>query len=273
MELRLKQIITQKTKILYLTTMYCLLLCLGMNISYAQVESKDETAQLIKIATGESYFPFVDSSFLLGGWSKALVEATFSLMSVEVSFEILPWDRGLKWTQEAKSLGAFPYIASKQRSEKFLYSLPINFVPVRLYVASDSVFNRIEDIQGKRLCIPHGYSIGKAEQTVIDQFAMTINRAKDGIGCVGQVQRGWSDAGLTNGYIQAIKLRHHTETEEPIRIFPQALSSEPLYFLISKSYPDAQLWMDRFNQAFLQLAENGQKQQIDQLFLAALSKQ
>ncbi|MEP7704175.1 hypothetical protein [Paraglaciecola sp. 25GB23A] len=86
----MRQIITQKTKNLYLTTMYCLLLFLGMNISYAQVESKDETAQLIKIATGESYFPFVDSSFLLGGWSKALVEATFSLMSVEVSFEILP---------------------------------------------------------------------------------------------------------------------------------------------------------------------------------------
>jgi polar amino acid transport system substrate-binding protein len=230
------------------------------------------SVQRLQIATGEGYFPFVDSTFMYGGWSKALVEATFSLMSVEISLEILPWDRGLKWTQEGKLLGVFPYIDTDEREEKFLYSRPINYVPIRLYVASNSEFHDIEQLSGKRLCIPHGYSIGDAEKIVIERFNMTVNRAKDGIGCVGQVQNGWSDAGLTNGYIQASKLSQKDTTDQPIHIFPQELSSEPLYFLISKSYPDAQEWMNKFNQAFIQLEASGQKQQIDTLFLDALAK-
>ncbi|MDP5041695.1 MAG: transporter substrate-binding domain-containing protein [Paraglaciecola sp.] len=247
-----------------------LVLYAPLNASQAQDKTEPTGASMINIATGDGYFPFVDSSFMYGGWSKALLEAIFSEMAVKAHFEVLPWDRGLKWTQEAKLFGAFPYIKSPERSEHFLYSQPINFVPIRLYVAQDSRIDTIEKVRGKRLCIPHGYSIGAAEQSVIERFAMTVNRAKDGLGCVGQVQRGWSDAGLTNGYIKATKLHKTDGPYGPIKIFPEELSTEPLYFVMSKSYPHAQEWMNKFNVALEQLVAKGQKQQIDKVFIEAL---
>jgi hypothetical protein len=47
---------------------------------------------------------------------------------------------------------------------------------------------------------------------------------------------------------------------------------EPLYFLISKTYPDAQQWMDKFNHAWQILEENGQKHSIDQMFIQAITQ-
>jgi polar amino acid transport system substrate-binding protein len=236
------------------------------------VEPPQEKRSTVSLTTGEGYFPYVDNQFIFGGWSRALVQQTFLLMELDIDVEILPWSRGFKWTKEGQFLGTFPYIYSPERAELFLFSLPINQVPIRMYVASNSAFKTIEQMQGKRLCIPHGYNIGHAEQLIINQYAMTVNRAKDSIGCVGQVQRTWSDAGLTNGYIAADKIGDTQNGDSPIVIFPQELSFEPLYFLISKTYPDAQKWMDQFNHAFETLEKNGQKQSIDQMFIHSITQ-
>lgn len=225
----------------------------------------------IKITTGEGYFPFIDENFVEGGWSRAIINRVFSLMNLDVEVVILPWDRALLWTQEGKMLGAFPYVFSQERDSSFLYSMPINTVPIRLYGSPHGPFQTLNDIQGRRLCLPHGYSISHAVKDIIEQYSLSLNRAKNGKGCVGQVMRGWSDVGLTNGYVAADKLDKGDEQNEPIHIFSEELSSEPLYFLISKTYPDAQQWMNEFNYALEQLEKSGQKQKIDQYYLQVLA--
>ena len=42
------------------------------------------------------------------------------------------------------------------------------------------------------------------------------------------------------------------------------LESESTQFTIAKSYLDAQLWMDKFNQILMNLIANGKKQKIDE---------
>ena len=249
-------------------------LCLCQFFSFASDGQKEVAKQrgAINVTTGEGYFPYIDNKFMFGGWSRALVQQTFLNMQLDIDVEILPWARGLKWTQEGKFLGTFPYVYSAARAELFLFSKPINMVPIRMYVAVNSEFKTIEQIQGKRLCIPHGYTIGAAEQSIIQQYAMTINRAKDARGCVGQVERAWSDAGLTNGYIAPDKISQTKDGEATIMIFPQELAFEPLYFLISKTYPDAQRWMEEFNLAFATIEANGQKESIDQMFLQNITR-
>ena len=251
-----------------------MLLLLGPLISFVcwgNPTSQAEHAE-VNVTTGEGYFPYIDSKLSSGGWSQALVEQTFLLMGLGINVEVLPWSRGLKWTQDAKFLGTFPYVYSAERAEHFLFSSAINYVPIHMYVAANSDFKQIEQMQGKRLCIPHGYTIGQAEQLIITQYAMTVNRARDAIGCIGHVRRGWSDAGLTNGYVSPTKLTGAENGAAPIVIFEQQLSSEPLYFLISKSYPNAEQWMEKFNLAFAQLAANGQKHTIDQQFLQSITQ-
>ena len=221
----------------------------------------------VKIATGDGYSPFVDYKLPEGGWSTSLVKQTFNKMNLRASIDVLPWNRALKWTQEGKFLAAFPFVYSESRSEHFLFSTAINFVPVHMYVASDSKFTSPDQLKNKRLCFPISYSLDSLEQGIVDKYQMTINRAKDGLGCIKHVQKGWSDAGLTNGYIHAEKLPKNEVNNISVVIFPEQLAFIPLYLVISKDYSNAEQWIQEFNYAFTLLQKSGDKASTDQLYL------
>jgi polar amino acid transport system substrate-binding protein len=226
------------------------------------------SAQLV---TGEGYFPYIYKGIIHGGWSRALIKETFALMNVDIEVDILPWKRGLKWTKEGRFLATFPYVYSASRADDFLFSVTINQVPVRLFVTQESGIKKVEKLKGKRLCIPHGYSVDTSPQGIVGRFNLSINRAKDGLGCVKHVQKGWSDVGLTNGYIVSEQIKTGFDEDKSIYILPEELTSVPLYLIISKQYPNAQEWIDRFNSAFAELSATGKKQQIDLQFTKLLS--
>jgi polar amino acid transport system substrate-binding protein len=221
----------------------------------------------VKLATGEGYSPFIDNKLPDGGWSSSLVKQTFSRMNLFTTIDILPWKRALKWTREGKFLATFPFVYSKQRAEHFLFSTAINFVPVHMFVASDSKFTSAEQLKNKRLCFPFSYSLDSIEQGIVDKYQMSINRAKDGIGCVKHVQKGWSDAGLTNGYIHADRLPKNEGNDTSIVIFPEQLALMPLYLIISKDNSNAQQWINEFDHAFTLMQKSGEKAKTDQLYL------
>tara|TARA_R110000751_G_scaffold15290_5_gene49529 strand:+ start:110660 stop:111520 length:861 start_codon:yes stop_codon:yes gene_type:complete len=227
----------------------------------------DASRGKIKLATGAGYSPFVDSKLPEGGWSTSLVKQTFNKMNLLTIVDVLPWNRALKWTQEGKVLGAFPFVYSKPRSELFLYSTAINYVPVHMYVASNARFSSPEQLQNKRLCFPFSYSLDPLEQGIVDKYQMSINRVKDGIGCIKHVQKGWSDAGLTNGYIHAEKLPKNAANDTSIVIFPEQVALVPLYLVISKDYANAQQWIEEFNYAFNLLQKSGAKAATEQRYL------
>lgn len=221
----------------------------------------------VKLATGEGYSPFVDHKLPNGGWSTSLVKQTFSKLNLDATITILPWNRALKWTQDSKFLAAFPFVYSEQRAEHFLFSTAINFVPVHMFVASDSKFTSPDKLKKKRLCFPFSYSLDSIEQGIVEKYQMSINRAKDGIGCVKHVQKGWSDAGLTNGYIHVDKLPRNENGDISIVIFPQQLAVIPLYLVIAKDHLNAEQWIAEFNYAYTLLQASGEKAATDQQYL------
>lgn len=225
----------------------------------------------VKLATGKGYAPFVHHKFPEGGWSTSLVKQTFSKLNLDATINILPWKRALKWTQEGQFLATFPFVYSDSRAEQFLYSTAINFVPVHMFVASNSTFTSSEQLKNKRLCFPYSYSLDSLEQGIVDKYQMTINRAKDGIGCVKQVQKGWSDAGLTNSYINAEKLPKNQANNTSIVIFPEQMALIPLYLVISKDYPNAKQWIKEFNYGFTLLEKSGEKDATDQQYLELIN--
>ena len=199
----------------------------------------------VRLASGEGYSPFVDNKLPDGGWSTSMIIQTFNKLNLDTSIEFLLWNRALKWTQDDKFLAAFPFVYSEPRAEDFLFSTPINFVPVHMYAASDSAFISPEQLKNKRF--PFSYSLDSLEQGIVDKYQMNINRVKDGIGCVKHVQKGWSDAGLTNGYIQADKLPKNENNDISIVIFPEQLALIPLHLVIGKDYPNAEQWLAEFD--------------------------
>lgn len=237
------------------------------NLGITQEYTAYNTKGKVQLATGEGYWPFVDSELPAGGWSTSLIKQTFDKLNLNAQIEILPWNRALKWTNDGKILAAFPFVYSAQRAEQFLFSTPINFVSVHMYVSGNSTFTSPEQLKNKRLCFPFSYSLDSLEQGIVDKYHMSINRAKDGIGCIKHVQKGWSDAGLTNGYIQADKLPKDDINEIAIVIFPEQLALIPLHLVIGKNYPNAEQWLIEFNYAFNLLLKSGEKAATDKQFL------
>lgn len=237
------------------------------------VNAQGNTPEIgLKLATGQHYSPFVDDKLPGGGWSVRIIKQVLLTMSLKAEIVILPWERALQWTVSDRIFGTFPFVYSKRRAEKFLYSEPINFVPVHMYVAKKSSFSSPSSLMTKRLCFPYDYALSPIEQKIVDEFQMTVNRVKDGIGCVKHVQKGWSDAGLTNGYIDTSKLSEAHKEGKEIKIFTRQLALVPLYFLISKERKNAQVWMDEFNYALLIIEKNGKKSAIKKQYLQLMNK-
>jgi polar amino acid transport system substrate-binding protein len=239
---------------------------LSVNKAHANYSGLEQTPARLTVATGEHYSPYVDQGLPDGGWSVSLVMQIFKTMSINAHLEVLPWARALEWTKQGKVLGAFPYVYSSKRSKDLLFSEPINFVPVYIYVSHFSALRSFEQLRGKSLCFPYDYSLSQLEEQVVKRFDMSIHRVKDGKGCLVHVQKGWSDAALINGYIDAGKLSFVAGEQHALYVFPEQVALVPLHFVISKQRKDAQLWIDEFNNALSIITENGKKQAIDNKF-------
>ncbi|MDO6837977.1 transporter substrate-binding domain-containing protein [Paraglaciecola chathamensis] len=220
----------------------------------------------IRLATGQGYYPFVSASLPQGGWSQALITQTFHQMGYEVDIHILPWSRGKMWTDEHRFLGTFPYVRSPKREQEYYFSVPINYIPVRFYVSRASNITDIQELSGKRLCLPYGYSDKFASGGIVDRLNLKINRVVDGAGCIGHVQRGWSDAGLTNSYVSLNEVTNTRLIDDKLLVLPTEVEQVSVHFIISKSYPNGREWMDNFNQAVQQLSKDGTKAKIDHIF-------
>ena len=209
----------------------------------------NSTSERIRLATGKGYYPYVSQRLPQGGWSQALVTGTFLEMGHKVDIHTLPWGRGQMWTEEKRFLGTFPYVYSAQRAEKFFFSTAINYISVRFYVAKTSNITDVQQLKNKRLCLPFGAA------------------------CIGHVQRGWSDAGLTNSYVSLNEVSNNRLNDSELRVLPTDLEKVDLHFIISKSYPDAHAWIEKFNHAFNTLSKDGRKGAIDQKFMQLIDLQ
>lgn len=231
------------------------------------------TSEQIRLATGEGYYPYVSQRLPQGGWSQALVAGTFLEMGHKVDIHTLPWSRGQMWTEEKRFLGTFPYVYSAQRAEKFFFSTAINYISVRFYVANASNITDVQQLKNKRLCLPFGYSDDFVDDGVVEKLNLKINRVLDGAACIGHVQRGWSDAGLTNSYVSLNEVSNNRLNDSELRVLPTDLEKVDLHFIISKSYPDAHAWIEKFNHAFNTLSKDGRKDAIDQKFIQLIDLQ
>lgn len=225
----------------------------------------------VSVVTGDSYFPYVSYELPENGWSNAVVKAVFAEMGQDLTIDVVPWSRGFKWTLENKYLGTYPYVYSEERFADFLYSEPINFISVKLFVSADSSIENLTDLKGKRLCLPIGYTISDTIGGLKNTYSLQVNRAADNKGCFGHVEKGWSDVGLINEHISTDRIIQIYGAKGPFRILPETYDTIPLYFIISRSYPDATQSLTQFNQALEAITVNGKLEAIRQRYLSLLA--
>lgn len=225
----------------------------------------------IPVVTGDNYYPFVSGDLPQKGWSVAVVKAVYSQLGKPIKIDTLPWGRGFKWTLEGKYIGTFPYVYSEERNKQFFYSEPINYLAVKIFVSERSSVQNFEQLRGKRLCLPIGYTVSNTIGSLQQSLELIINRAADTKGCFGQVTKGWSDAGLINSHYSPKRIQVMYGIEDKYRILKQDYDLIPLYFIVSRTHPDANKTISDFNAALSEIQKNGQLEKIEAEYLGILS--
>lgn len=231
---------------------------------------KTKAAEAYSLVTGDSYFPYVSNSMPSGGWSKAVIMAVFDNMNIQPNVDVFPWARGYKYALENKYLGTFPYVYTEQRNREFLFSEPINAVPVSVYVSAQSGITGLDDLKRKILCLPFGYTLDAQLDSVLTELQIVINNARDAETCIKQVKYGRSDFGLINGYFSEDDLRDKFSSLNEIHVLSEEVAKVPLHFIISRTMDNAVQHMREFNTALKRIEQNGIRHKIDTEYLQLL---
>jgi polar amino acid transport system substrate-binding protein len=145
-------------------------------------------------------------------------------------------------------------------------------MPIRIFVAKDSPIRELEDLQGKRICIPLGYAVSKT-------FNSIVNDSEDGsqanppdlVSCLRMIQLGRKDFFIINeinGWMMILKTFH---TKDQFRTLETTFEEETHHLIVSKTYPGAEYLIDQFNHGLKKLKDKGLIEEIMDRHLKAFS--
>ena len=231
------------------------------------------SAQVIHLVTGNNYHPYTDESLPKRGMVTEIVELAFKEMKYDPQITFRPWKRGYEEAKRGIFAGAFPYIKSEERLKDFYFSDPIYRTPIRIFVGSDSSIKKIEDLKGKRICIPLGYAVNKGLKKIIkDNIHNEGTNPSDLAGCLRMIQLGRKDFFIIdehNGWMTIMETFH---TKEHFRTLDDVFEEETHHLIVSKTYLRGEQIIDQFNQGLKKLKEKGFLKNIMNQHLKDLSE-
>lgn len=221
------------------------------------------TAAPLPLVTGNDYAPFTDERLPQRGMVTEIVELVFKEMHYDVQVTFRPWKRGYEETKKGIFAATFPYIKTDERLQAFYYSEPITTIPTRIFVTNRSPIRKLDDLQGRRICIPLGYGINKElntmlRRTVSDQLGSPVDLE----GCLRQMIAGRKDFFILNEISGWMAIQNTFQSKDDFRTLDTVFASDSHHLIISKSYPNAEKILADFNQGIANLRQTGRLQQI-----------
>lgn len=229
--------------------------------------------QVVDLATGPDYAPYVSSELLEGGVVSEVVTRVFTEMGYRPKLGFYPWNRAYQRVLNVQSDATFPYAWGLERSKLFYYSRPVNRINIRVFMHQHAAFTftGANDLAGLSYCQPLGYQTEPELRDMIKQARLKRFEARDMDGCfqmlsakrvdfvVSNDQVGWSSVkrGLDQEAGKMI-----VAAEEPFRTISE-------YLIISKQHPEGKSLIKAFNAAYEVLLEDGS---LDQIWMQRLGR-
>lgn len=211
----------------------------------------------LQLVTGNDYPPFTDQSLPHGGLATEIVSTVFNEMGYDVDISYKPWKRGYAETLNKRYLGTFPYGKNPQRLELFHYSAPL-YVFAQHFFATDAAveFNRDEDLQGLRVCVPIGYNLVRLEDLVA-RGIVTLEQPVDADACFGMLKRGRVDLVRIDRSVGWAIIDKLYGSADGFRMLPKPFRETVEHLIIAKDYPGGKELLDAFDLTFARLSQQG----------------
>lgn len=216
----------------------------------------------LKIVTGNNFVPYTDQSLENGGMITEIVELVFREMGKTTTMSFRSWDSGLKASERGEFAAAFPYYKSTARKKDFFYSDPLYKTVKHFFKHSstDIKYDSPEDVAGKIVIIPEGYTVPDEVQELADMDLITLKKTDMSLSeCFILLAKGKADLipldpNVGWSMINASKALK----SEDFQVIENPIGLATLHLIMPKTYPEAQALILEFN---LQLKEL--KGQID----------
>ncbi len=232
-----------------------LVLCLCL------LRSLSATAQPILFVTGE-WEPFSGAALPNHGIAAEVVAAACKAAGIENKFEFYPWPRAENLVLDGKAFGAFPYAKNDERIAKFEYSDPL-FRTHSVFAFSTrnkalvgKKFRGWEDVKPYKIA----YLAGSWLEKDMKAAGIDVSLVSDIDSAVKMLKVGRVDLLVDDSAVltSAIK-RQFPGDEDEFTLVPSELfgSGGEVYLLVSRSYPNSRVLLDKFNKGLATIAKNG----------------
>ena len=219
-----------------------------------------------KVATGDNWPPYSDKSLPGYGISTQIVQAVFDQMGEPLELEWAPWKRTFVDTTRNLYLGAFPFAKNPEREKKVFFSDPIVVDKTLYFTRADETldFGNVSSHKKTMICRPIGYYVDFLKDD-IGAGRIVLERAEDLKGCFKMLQRrpevkavvvldlvGWA----------YIKKEAWLDPKKFKSFNNNVLAESKFYFVVGKTRPKAQSFLEKFNRALGQIKSNQQYSKI-----------
>ena len=216
-------------------------------------------AETIALATGE-WIPYTSSGMEQFGEFTEQVTIVLAEMGMQPEYRFYPWPRCFDSVLKGRVWAAFPYSHTEERAKKVLFSTPLSCSKtVFFYYGKDSDkepyrFDRLEDLRDYIV----GGVAGYFYEELFQKAGLDVDYASDEISGLEKLKRGRVDLMPVNEKVG----RHLIQTHFPDDIdrfhtLSRPMSLDSLHLIVSKSYPDAEKILLRFNATLQQCREKG----------------
>lgn len=238
-------------------------LCLGLLVCAPAWSDERLT---VSLATAD-YPPLIDLRLPNGGVLTQIVVEAFRLSNVEVHLERMPNNRAITGVVRGTYEGSYGWAYNAERGSKLLYSKrPIHANRMVFFQRRDQQYPWVHLADLAPFLI--GVTLGNHYS---DEFARLQEAG------VLRVQQAASDAinmkKLVLGRIDLFPMQEAAgcflvaqeltpEEQSKVVAQPLAFDTVPVYLVIRRSHPLAQVLIERFDRGFRQLSDSGQLQRI-----------
>ncbi len=222
--------------------MFVFVICLA-----AMGAASGTSAEPLAMATGE-WTPYTSEHMEGYGFITEIVTETCREMNIDPEYRFYPWRRCYTAVLSGKVWGAFPYSYTEERAGEVLFSEPVGESKTVFFYYKNKKceFETIADLKPCKL----GGVVGYFYEEAFKKADLNVDYAPDETSAVRKLFAGRTDLLPLNELVgwQIIRTEYPDHAKE-FGVLKKPYDINELSMIVSKSYPDGESYLKRFNEA------------------------
>jgi polar amino acid transport system substrate-binding protein len=250
---------SNKQRAVKLFIVFCVTFLLVANFTVFGAPAK------VVLVTGE-WEPYTTEKAADKGFFTEIITAVFKEMGVEPQYVFYPWERCEKAVEKGEAWAAFPYAYTPERAKVYWYSDNVTYAFTKFFYYKKNIkgeikFDKLEDLKSYKI----GGVTGFFYKSAFENAGLNVDWSTKEEDTIHKLINGRIDLmpyGELVGW-EIIKKNYPNEINN-FGVLKRPINADngDLKLIVSKTYPNSQETLSKFNKALKDIHKNGVYQQI-----------